>query len=153
MGDQDLFNEAYEGNNSGVLVLESDGESMKLKYKQKKVPGLGESGTIWVKRKGGKWIINVGLGDEEYDDNELPNPIKKLIASAGGGPNGNAAAMPDKKLVITSDYLVRPYDEYRRLFNSNKYFGLRVDDVPIPKSLYHQVAKLYLETMGVPLYL
>ncbi len=153
MGDQDLFNEAYEGNNYAMLVLESDGESMKLKLKVKKVPGLGESGTIGAKRKGNKWVINVGLGDEEYNDDDLPNPIKTLIASSGGGPNGNAAPMPPRKLIITSDYLVRPYAEYRRLFTSNKYFGLRVNDKPIPESLYYQVAKLYLDLLGVPLYL
>ena len=110
MGDQDLFNEAYDGNNYAMFVLESDGESMKLKLKVKKVPGVGESGTIWAKRKGSKWIINVGLGDEEYGDGDLPNPIKKLFASGGGGPNGNAVTMTKKKLVIR-DYLVRPYSE------------------------------------------
>jgi hypothetical protein len=152
MDNQDLFNEVYDGNNYAMLVLESDGQSMKLKLKIKKVPGLGESGTIWAKRKGSKWVIDVGLGDEEYSDADLPNPIKKLIASGGGGPNGNAVQMPAKTLVI-SGYLVRPYDQYRRLFTSNKYFNLRINDKPIPESLYYEVGKLYLDLLGVPLYL
>src|SRR5688500_18831570 len=135
-----------------MLVLEFDGESLKLKAKMKKVPGVKQSGTIWVKKKGRKYIINLGLGDEEYDSDDLPNPIKQLIASAGGGPNGNALIMPPRKLVI-ENYLIRPYAQYLRLFNSNKYFGVRVYDKPLPESLYREVGKFYLEVMGVPLYL
>jgi hypothetical protein len=82
----------------------------------------------------------------------MPNPIKRLVDSKGGGPGGNAAAMPPKKLVI-SGTLPRPYDEYRRLFNTNKWKYLRVYDKPLPESLYYEVAKNYLEQMGMPLYL
>lgn len=153
MSDQDLFDEVYDGNNYAMLVLELDGESMKLKLKAKKIPGIGESGTIWAKRKGRKWILNIGLGDEEYDDDQMPNAIKKLISSAGGGPNGNAVVMPPLRMVIHNGYSVRPYAEYRRLFTSRKYFDVRPNDKPLPESLYYIVAKLYLEQMGVPLFI
>jgi len=157
MADNDDYNKgwedgAYEDHNYGMLTLSLDGESLKLTAKVKKVPGAKESGTFFVKKTGKKYIINVGMGDEEYDEDDLPNPIKSLIASKGGGPNGNAVAMPEKRLVIR-DYLIRPYDEYLRLFNSNRYFNLKVYDKPLPKSLYFQVGKAYLEEAGVPLYL
>lgn len=153
MGDQDLFDEVYESNDYTMFVLESDGSSIKLKLKTKKVPGIKQSGTIWAKRKSnGNYVIDAGLGDEEYEAGDMPNPIKKLIDTSGGGPGGNAALMPEKKLVING-YLPRSYDEYKRLFTSRRYFNLRVYDKPIPENLYYEVAKLYLEEMGVPLFL
>jgi hypothetical protein len=76
-----------------------------------------------------------------------------LIDSNGGGPNGNAVKMPPSKLMINSDYTIKPYDEYLRLFASRRWMELKVNDKPIPKSLYVEVAKFYLDQMGVPLYL
>ncbi|MBX3244748.1 MAG: hypothetical protein KF685_09860 [Acidobacteria bacterium] len=150
MGDQERFDEAYEGNNYALLVLETDGESMKLKLKVKKVPGLGESGTIWAARKNGKWVLDFGLGDEEYDEDELPNPIKKLIATKGGGPNGNPVTMPKRSVIITMDNMIRPYEEYRKRFTSARIFDLRIHDILIPESLYYQVALLYLQMPKSP---
>jgi hypothetical protein len=56
-------------------------------------------------------------------------------------------------LMINSDYTIKPYDEYLRLFASRRWMELKVNDKPIPKRLYVEVAKFYLDQMGVPLYL
>jgi hypothetical protein len=152
MDDQDLFDEAYEGNNSTMLVIETDGESVKLKLKMKKLPGAKQSGTIAAKRKpGGKYVIDFGMGSEEYGPDELPNPIKKLIDSKGGGPNGNAATLPPVKSVIRN-YLPRTYPEYASDWRSRRYSG-KAKDAALTERVYHHVAKLYLDQMGVPLYL
>ena len=157
MGDQDLWeDQVYDDdkNNYAMLVLETDGEGISLKLKVKKIPGLKQSGTITATRKtGGKYSMNFGLGDEDIDDDKMPNPIKKLIDGNGGGPNGNSVKMPPQKLLINSDYTIKPYDEYRRLFTSRRIFELQIHDKPIPEGLYYQVAKFYLDQMGVPLYL
>ena len=153
MSDQDYWEEAYEENSATVLVFESDGDEMFLKVKQKPIPGLEQSGSIWVTRKSGKYSFNFGFCDEDIDEDNMPNPVKKLIDSKGGGPGGNKAAMPQKQLCVNYDGLPRPYDEYRRLFNTNKWKGLRVYDKPLPERLYYEFAKFYLDQMGTPLYL
>ena len=158
MGDQDLWEDrAYDDDsaNYAMLVLEADGEgSVSLKLKVKKIPGLKQSGTITATRKGGgKYSMNFGLGDEDIDEDKIPNPIKKLIDSNGGGPNGNAVKMPPSKLMINSDFTIKPYEEYLRLFATRRWMDLKVNDKPIPKGLYVEVAKFYLDQMGVPLYL
>ena len=149
---EERFDEVYDGHNYAILTLVCDGIAV-AKVKIKEVPGTGESGTIWARKKNGKWVLNFGMGDEEYDEDEMPNPVKKLIATAGGGPNGNAVAMLTKNMIITSGYMIRPYAEYMKKFNSNKIFGLRVHDKPLPEKLYYEVGKLYLKMLGAPLYL
>jgi hypothetical protein len=154
MDAQGQFDAVYENNNTVSLVLEMDGTDVKLKLKFKQVPGIKQSGTILATKKpGGKYALNFGLGDEEYDEKDLPNPIKKLIDSSGGGPNGNAVKLPPKNEIIRHDYTVRPYAEYASAWNSRRKGGTDPLDKPLPESLYRHVAKLYLDQMGVPLYL
>ncbi|HYJ90420.1 MAG TPA: hypothetical protein VEV84_03865 [Pyrinomonadaceae bacterium] len=158
MGDQDIWEDQLyddDKNNFAMLVLEADNEgSVSLKPKVKKIPGLKQSGTITATRKSdGKYSMNFGLGDQDIDDDKMPNPIKNLINTGGGGTNGSAVKMPPSKLMINSDYTIKPYDEYLRLFASRRWMELKVNDKPIPKGLYIEVAKFYLDQMGVPLYL
>lgn len=44
------FDHVYDGHKYGLFVLETDGQTMKLKLKVKEVPGLGESGAIWIQQ-------------------------------------------------------------------------------------------------------
>lgn len=154
MSDQQLFDKAYEDNNNIMLILELDGESVQLKLKVEELPKIKKSGTIWATRKpGGKYVFNFGLGDQEYEAKDLPNPIKKLIDGSGGGPGGSAVKMPPKSELIRRDFTIRPYAEYASAWNSRRKGGVDPLDKPLPERLYKQVAMLYLDQMGVPLYL
>jgi hypothetical protein len=83
MSDNEIWEEeAYEEENYVMLMLKFDRESVTLKGYVKKAIG-GESAAIWAKRKGSNWLINFGAGDEEYEDGEVPNPMKRLIDSGG----------------------------------------------------------------------
>lgn len=140
------FDHVYDGHKYGLFVLETDGQTMKLKLKVKEVPGLGESGAIWIQQnENGKWFINAGLGGEEYDDKDVPNPIKKLVKTAGGGPIRNSAIMPPRHLVIRGDNTVKPYDEYKKAALGQRFLGpVEASGWQIiPKAIYHEVAKLY----------
>jgi hypothetical protein len=152
MGDSELFEQVYEDSNSVVLTLTIKGNSVALGLKAQGTPVLDQGVTVWASRTGGrKYVINCGFGEEEYDEDDLPNPIKKLIASGGGGPNGEKVSMPPIKALIRPGYLIRPYPEYCSDWvtrNSGK-----VHDKPMPEILYYQIAKLYLKLQGVPLYL
>lgn len=154
MGDQNLWDETYYGddadNNYVKLMLEFDGDSVKLKAFIKKLPVGKQSAAIWAKRKsGGKWVIDFGAGDEEYSEDDLPNPIKKLIASGGAGKD--QVGMPPKSSLI-KNYTIRPYAEYCSIWKSRRQSGKDFEKA-LTKPLFHELAKTYLEMMGTPLYL
>ena len=96
-------------------------------------------------KEGRKYILNFGLGDEEFDADELPSPMRKLIDTSGGGPNGNAVQLPPVKWVIR-DYVPRRYVEYFTIATSH-------GKTPVGERFYMKLAKMYLDKMGVPLYL
>jgi hypothetical protein len=65
------------------VALEFDGSSIKLKVKSK---AAGEDAWFWAARKGSSYVFDFGLGDEEYGENDVPRPMRRLIATRGGGP-------------------------------------------------------------------
>jgi hypothetical protein len=145
MGDDlEAWNETYKDDTYVMLALVFDGESAKLKLKFK----AEEDAWFWAAKKGRNYVFDFGLGEEEYDEKDVPSPIRKLIGSRGGGPNGNAAKLPAKKLMIRG-YSRRPYAEYASGWNSR---GRRPDEF-LPQGLYVQLANMYLRAMGVPAYL
>jgi hypothetical protein len=142
-GDQwsDRWDKTYDDNKYVVLVVEfgSGDPKLKLKFKNE------QEGWIWAKKSGRKYVLNFGLGDEEFDADDLPSPMRKLIDSSGGGPYGNAAQLPPVNWV-TRDYMVRPYVEYFTIATSH-------GKLPLPERLYRRLGKIYLDKMGTPLYL
>lgn len=150
---EEEFDDEYESNNYVKLTLEFDGTSFTLKVTTKKVPGVGQSGQIWAKKTGRKYTFDFGLGDKDIDEKDLPNPIKALIDSKGGGPSGNQVKFPPRNDVITDDYNIRPYPEYASRWNSRRLAGKEKMEKPLTKALYKEIGKLYLELLGVPLHI
>lgn len=145
--DQDLFDESTSEDRYVMLVIEFDGENGKLVMKGKsKAPGLGESGFFGVKKEGRRYTVVMGLGKEEYDDKDLPNPIKRML---GGGSGSFSAIMklPPASLVIRKgENMPVSYNAYRGRAYARGW--------PIlPREMYQEVIRYYLERMGTPLYL
>jgi hypothetical protein len=137
-----------------MLVLEYDGSSVKLKLQGKDLPGIQQSGTVWVTRESGKWTFDFGLGEEEYDEKDVPNPIKQLVKTKGGGPTGNAVRFPPvADLIKIPGYTIRPYAEYASRWRSRRLSGKEPLDKPLMQRSYRHVAMIYLELLGAPLYL
>lgn len=154
MADEDeQFEQAYPDDSSVKLVLEFDGTNFTLKLKGKKIPGVGQAGQISAKKTGRKYVFDFGLGDKEFDEKDLPNPIKKLIDSKGGGPSGHQVKFPPRKDVITEDYTIRPYPEYASRWQSRSLAGKEKMERPLTERLYLEIARLYLDLLGVPLYI
>jgi hypothetical protein len=111
---------------------------LKLKFKNE------QEGWVSITKDRRKYVLNFCLGDEEFDADELPNPMRKLIDTSSGGPNGNAVQLPPVKWVIR-DYLPRPYVEYFTIATSH-------GKTPVGQRFYMKLAKMYLDKMGVPFY-
>ena len=73
-GDQwsDGWDKTYDDRKYMLLALEFSAEAPKLKLKFKNE----QEGWIWVTKEGRKYILNFGLGDEEFDADELPSPMR-----------------------------------------------------------------------------
>ncbi len=89
------------------MALVFDGSSIKLKVKSK---AAGEDAWFWAARKGSSYVFDFGLGDEEYGENDVPRPMRRLIATRGGGPEGNSTTFP--KVLLVKGYSKRTYAEY-----------------------------------------
>lgn len=133
------FDDVYDSNSYGLFTLSWDGEAFTFKLKIK----YQETISVWAKKEGRKYIIDFGAGDEEYDEDKLPNPIKKLIASKGGGPEGNAVRLPPRKVFINNSGHVRSYGEYASIWKSRWEAGDKTLEKPLPRTLYEQIAALY----------
>ena len=139
MADDGLFDQAYPDNDYGLFTLSWDGTAFTFKLKA----NHEESISIWAKREGGKFLIDFGAGDEEYEEGELPNPIKKLIETKGGGPGGNAVRLPPRKTFINSSGKIRPYGEYASDWRSRWLAGDRSLEKPLPRDMYYEIADFY----------
>jgi hypothetical protein len=139
----DLHKDAYEDNNPVLLGLVFDGESVKLKLKIKKLPGVKETGIFAVKKKKGKYTINFGLGEEEYDEDDLPNPIKKLIDVGGGGPGGGEVVMPPMHVFVTETGKPKHYSAYHL---SQRFLdALKGKSKPLDQRTFDAFARLYAD--------
>lgn len=143
--DQKAWDEVYEENKYVILslVISSD-KKVTLKVKSK----VAADAWFWAAKKGRKYTLDFGLGDEEYEEGDVPRPIRKLIATRGGGPNGNAVKMPEPKLFVKG-YPKRPYVEY---FTQWQLRGGKPEEY-FPQDLHAGYAYIYLQAMGVPAYL
>jgi hypothetical protein len=73
--------------------------------------------------------------------------MRKLIATRGGGPEGNAATFP--RVLLVEGYSKRTYAEYASMWRSR---GARPEEF-LPRGLHTQLANMCLRMMGVPAYL
>jgi len=137
------WEETYDDNTYAIVALVFDGSSIKLKVKAK----AGEDAWFWATRNGSSYVFDFGLGDEEYDENDVPRPLRKLIATRGGGPEGNAATFP--KVLLIKGFSKRTYAEYASMWRSR---GERPEEF-LPQGLHTQLANMCLRKMGVPAYL
>jgi hypothetical protein len=151
--DDEYYGDEDEDNNYVKLSLEFDGTSFTLKLTTKKVPGVKQSGQIWAKKTGRKYSIDFGLGDQEFDEKDVPNPIRTIIDSKGGGPSGYQVKFPPRGDVVRDDYTLVSYPEYASRWKSRRLEGKEKMEKPFTKELYKEVGKLYLKLLGVPLYL
>ncbi len=165
MSDNDLWEHAYDDdnlsptangqsrtNNHALVVFAWDGKTAKLMLKVKQAPGIKESATIGISRKGRTYTFHMSLGDEEYDEDLLPDPIRQYCAQvtgAGQGRNLFDVALPPMNRVLDG-YRVRPYSQYLGKFYME---AATRRDKPLPKKLYLELGKWYLAWKGVPLYL
>ncbi|MCJ2081720.1 hypothetical protein [Methylobacterium sp. J-090] len=139
MGDNYSFDDAYDSNSYGLFTLSWDGESFTFKLKVK----AKETISVWAKREGKKFLIDFGAGDEEYEEGSLPNPIKKLIESKGGGPGGNSVRLPPRKVFINNSGHVRSYGEYASIWKTRFEAGDKTLEKPLPKALFASIAAFY----------
>ncbi len=155
MNDEEQFEETYKDSSYSLLVFEYKNGTAKLTLKGGQLPGVKESGIFGIKKVNGKYVFNFGLGKEEYDDDDVPNPIKKLV----GGTSGayiRGVDVPSSARIIRRDFTFRPYADYRRDFFLTKVpyrDDGRALDKPLPRGVYMHLVKFYLAIKGVPLYL
>jgi hypothetical protein len=133
------FDDVYDSNSYGLFTLSWDGEAFTFKLKVK----AHETISVWAKRDGKKFVINFGAGDEEYEESDLPNPIRKLIDSKGGGPGGNAVKFPPRKVFLTSSGKPRSYGEYASIWKRRWEAGDKTLEKPLPRALFEQIAASY----------
>lgn len=135
------FDDVYGSNSYGLFTLSWDGESFTFKLKAKH----HETIAVWAKKEKGKYLIDFGAGDEEYDEKSLPNPIKKLIETKGGGAGGNAVKLPPRKVFINGGGSVRSYGEYASHWKSRWEAGDKTLEKPLPRYLYEWIAYFYAQ--------
>src|SRR5262245_54746138 len=145
MVDNEIWeDEAYEEGNYVMLFLKIDSDSVTLKGYVKKGIG-GQSNTIWAKRKGSKWLVDFGAGDEEYEDGELPNPMKRLIDS--GGAEKDSVRMPPISHLIKDKKFPRKYIDY--LMIAGMWEKTDRKYIVLSKHLFEDMQNAYLINIGV----
>ena len=144
MDDSDAFDETYKDSSYVMLVFTYDGSSGQLTLKGR-VFGASESGTIGVKKQGRTYTFSMGVGTVDYDEDQLPNPIKRLVGG-GSGPYAPAMDLPPPSRLIRSDYTPVSYGQYT-------WKAIELGEPILPRELFQQLVKWYLDVMGVPLYL
>jgi hypothetical protein len=112
------------------------------------VPGLGESGTIGVAKKGNTYTVVCGLDKYDIKDKDMPSPIRDLIDGTGKNGHSSVVSLPPTSRLVRN-YLPIPYGEYASDFRSRN----NPNEKPLPRPLYNSLTLLYLELMGAPLYL
>ena len=149
MSDNEIWEEeAYEEENYVMLMLKFESELVTLKGYVKKAIG-GEFAAIYAKRKGAKWLIDFGAGDEEYEDGEVPNPMKGLINS--GGAEKDSVRMPPISHLIKDKYVPRSYNDY--LMIAGMWARTDRKYIMLGKRLFQDIQDAYLINIGVPRYL